>query len=304
MTLPNFLVIGAAKSGTSALHSYLWQHPDIYMSPNKEPNYFALVGRPPAFTGPGDDIINTRSVTDPVRYSELFEGATTEALIGESSNLYLYHPDAAERIFQAIPRVKLIAVLRNPIERAFSSYLHTKRDGREPEATFAAALADEPRRIAANWGHLWHYRSVGFYGRQLRRYYDRFPREQIAVYLYEDFDRDPAGTLADMFRFLGVDPSFTPDTGLRYNVSGKARIPWLQTWLTKPNGLKSALKPLLPAYTRQRLVQRAMQVNVDPGERPQLDAADRRDLAGGYEADIHDLQTLIGRDLSGWLRVG
>jgi hypothetical protein len=196
----------------------------------------------------------------------------------------------------------LIAVLRDPVERAFSSYLHTQRDGREPEATFAAALADEPRRIAANWGHLWHYRSLGFYGRQLRRYFERFPREQIAVYLYEDFDRDPKGILVDMFRFLDVDPSFTPDTELRYNVSGKARIPWLQTWLTKPNRLKSALKPLLPAYTRQRMVQRAMQVNVDPGERPQLDAAVRRDLVEGYRSDIKDLQSLIGRDFSGWLR--
>ena len=164
MTLPNFLLIGAAKSGTSSLYHYFRQHPQIYMSPNKEPSFFAYEGKAIQLTGPGDqDFHAKRIVTDLIDYQALFGDRTNQPAIGEASILYLYAPDAPARIHHYLPDVKLMAVLRNPVDRAFSSYAHLRRDGRESIADFRLALQEEEARIKANWEHQWHYAQLGFY---------------------------------------------------------------------------------------------------------------------------------------------
>jgi hypothetical protein len=301
VTLPNFLVIGAAKSGTSALYNYLWQHPDIYMSPFKEPGFFVFEGQRPDFRGPGDWLTNRLVVTDRVPYEALFDGVTTEKAIGEASAIYLYHSETPCRIQATIPHARLIAILRNPADRAFSAFQYTTRDGREPLTSFAEALAAETERVAANWAHIWHYRQFGFYYQQLQRYFDRFPREQLVVFTYDEFTADPKGVLKSLFHFLDVDPSFKPDLSLRYNVSGRARFKRLQQFLIKPSPLKEPLKALLPVYTRRRLVNRALELNVRGQEKAVLDPTDRCDLLEGYREDICQLETLIQKDLSHWL---
>jgi hypothetical protein len=299
--LPNFLIIGASKSGTSSLYNYLWQHRDVYMSAVKEPGFFAFAGQQLCFQGPGDAPTNQIGVTERAAYEALFAGVTTEKAIGEGSTLYLYHPDAPGRIRATIPDARLIAILRNPADRAFSSFQYTTRDSREPLTSFAEALAAEPERIAANWSHIWHYRQVGYYAHQLQRYFDCFPKEQIVVYTYDEFSAEPQRVLTGLFRFLDVDPSFKSDVSLRYNVSGPARLKWLQQFLIKPHPLKEPLKRFLPVYTRRRLVNRALAANVRTEERMVLDTAERRKLLEGYRNDIRQLETLIEKDLSHWL---
>ncbi len=152
MTLPNFLVIGATKSGTTSLYTYLKQHPEVYM-PMKEPNFFALEGRePPFFRGPeGWKEPSQKRITDLEGYRTLFAGASGEKAMGEVSPLYLYAPQAAYRIRRYVPEAKLVAILRNPVERAYSAYMHLVREDREPLG-FAEALKEEERRIQSNWG--------------------------------------------------------------------------------------------------------------------------------------------------------
>lgn len=302
MTLPNFLLIGAAKSGTSALYNYLWQHPEIYMSGNKEPNFFALEGETVCFNGPGSEIINTKSVTNLAEYEALFAGVRGEKAVGEASVLYLYHPQAAARIRHYIPDVKLIAILRNPIDRAYSSYLHMVRDGREPADSFTKALDEEPERIRANWAHSWHYQRLGYYHEQLQRYFALFPWQQIAVFTYDAFAAAPQQLLRQIFHFLEVDPSFEPDVSLRYNISGSPRWKRLQKWLLWPNPVKERIKFLLPAYTRKRLVNKLMTLNVKPATKPSMSAAERQRLQTLFRDDILKLQTLLNQDLSHWLR--
>lgn len=133
MTLPNFLIIGAAKAGTTSLYHYLAQHPQIYMSPIKEPNFFALEERCVDFRGPGDHLyIKQFSVTELERYRSLFQGVTHEQAVGEASPLYLYSPVAPARSHRYVPEMKLIAILRHPVDRAYSAFLHLLRDEREP----------------------------------------------------------------------------------------------------------------------------------------------------------------------------
>ncbi|TCJ15264.1 sulfotransferase [Rubrobacter taiwanensis] len=307
MTLPDFLIIGAQKAGTTALYRYLSRHPEIYMSPIKEPHFFAFEGREPDYRGPRDaEILRHMVVSDPGEYRALFDEASGERALGEASAMYLYLPGTAERIKRHVPEVRLIAVLRDPAERAYSAFTHMVRDGREPEPDFARALELEEERIRLSWGPIWHYRRAGYYHEQLSRYYALFDPAQIRVYLYEDLDRDASGTLRDIFGFLGVDENHAVDTSGRYNVSGVPRsrtLHALHDFLLRPNRFKAALRPLFPKRLRRRLVEGALErIRSRNLEKPPFPPEVRRDLVAGYREDILRLEELIGRDLSGWLR--
>lgn len=298
MGMPNFLIIGAAKAGTTALHNYLMQHPEIYMNPGvKESHFFAFENEIVDFQGPGDhEAINQVAIRSIEEYQLLFPKESAGKCKGEASPLYLYSQTAPERIFHYIPSVKLIAILRNPVERAYSSYLYLRSLRREPHGDFANALRDEQRRVAENWEHLWHYKSMGFYHEQLQRYFKWFDRSQIRIYIYDDFERNPGRLIQDMLQFLDVDCTFIPDMSAKPNPSGRPRSTTFQTWLNRPNVLKSLIKPLVPASTRQ-WVRRA---NLS---RPPLSREIRHTLIAEYREDILLLQDLICCDLSSWLEV-
>jgi len=150
--LPNFLVIGTAKAGTTSLNQYLRQHPQIYMSPHKAPRFFALEGQPLAFDGPGDRTRFT-FVTERAQYEALFDGVSTERAVGEASPWYLYVEQAPERIKHHVAHARLIGVLRDPVQRAYSNFLHARSEGLEPLDDFAAAMDAESERIDRNWSY-------------------------------------------------------------------------------------------------------------------------------------------------------
>src|SRR5919112_17920 len=185
MTMPNFLIIGAMKSGTTALYYYLEQHPEIYMSPVKEPNFFS--SQEPA------NVADT--VTHIGTYQHLFRGASGEKAIGEASHSYLYEPGAAAEIRRYIPEARLIAILRNPIERAYSHFLHMVRSGTEPLNDFAQALQEE-EAVGIHKGRTFQdYIGRGLYYDQLKRFFTTFSRDQVRVYLYEDLSDAPIRTV-------------------------------------------------------------------------------------------------------------
>ncbi len=306
--MPNFLIIGAAKSGTTALYHYLNQHPQVYMSPEKEPRFFAFEGQRPDFRSPADHQgINRCRFTSAEAYRELFRGVSGEKVAGEASTLYLYSPRAPENIARHVPEAKLITVLRNPVDRAYSAFLFMLRDSREPLDDFSLALEDEQRRIAENWGPEYHYMSRGFYYPQLKRYFERFGRDKVRVYLYDDLMEDPESVVRDMFRFLEVDETFAPDMSSKHNVSGVPTNKALQRaylFLRGSSPLKSALKPLLPARLRRRMYSRALRSvqSRNLKKAPPLSPQTRRELTEAYRDDILKLQDLIQKDLSKWLR--
>ena len=172
MSMPNFLIIGAAKSGTSSLYAYSKQHPEIYMSSLKEPRFFAFEGEKVDFCGPGSDVFNQETITNLEAYRALFNRVSDEKAIGEASPAYLCVPKAAECIYHYIPDVKLIVILRQPAERAYSSFLHTVRAGVEVNTDFTHALQEEEKRILNNWGFIWRHKTLGFYYPQLKPYFD------------------------------------------------------------------------------------------------------------------------------------
>lgn len=295
--MPTFLVIGAARSGTTALYTYLQQHPGVYMTPIKEPNFFAFEGQKLDVRGPGPDYINN-SITDLDTYQALFEAARVGSAIGEASPLYLYAEQAPARIHHHLPDAKLIAILRNPIEQAFSHFLYAKKQTLEPLDDFTAALDAEPERARNGWQPLFQYSQFPKYHAQLQRYYELFPADQLRVYLYEDFSSDPQAVLADVFAFVGVDPDFEPDVGYRPNAGGVPRSTLIQNLVMRPHLLNRMVGRFVPEELKRRLRDAISDRNVQRPEMPGP-ASDR--LHAELDPDIRDLQRLIGRDLSRWL---
>ena len=300
MILPNFLIIGSAKAGTSSTFNYLIQHPQIYGPDKKEPCYFAFKDNRPDFQGPGDEVLNESVITNYSDYLSLFDGVTNETAIGEASVVYLQNNEAPHRIRELIPDVKLIAILRNPVDRAISAFSHLKRDGFETSPSMGDALVLEPERKANNWQHLWLYSEMGLYAEALERYYALFPAENIAVYTYDQLKEDPLGLIRHMYAFLGVDNSFIPNMSYRHNVSGIPKSRLLHEFLRRPSLLKTIAKTILPDQTRSTLRRMITTKNITPAS---IDISDstRKYLRNLYRDDILRTQSIIHRDLRSWL---
>lgn len=297
MTLPNFLIIGAAKSGTTALHSYLRQHPDIYMPEKKELSYFSH-----SITVPN---IPRLYLEEEIRsfdeYESYFSHATKEKAVGEASPMYLYNKIASVRIKSLIPQCKIIVILRNPIDRAYSAYLHAVRDWREPAKDFYEALDLEPKRIKEGWSILYHYVNAGLYSQQLERYYSSFPSENIRVFLFEDLLSNPIMLFKDIFSLLGVDPNFEPDMTNHPNVSGtiKSRSyhSFMERLFVNDNPIKAISRVLVPKKIRQAAMLSLRSINM---EKQKIPDEYRQTLSVKFAEEIYSLQRLIGRDLSEW----
>lgn len=301
--MPDFLIIGAPKAGTTSLYHYLCQHPQIFMSPNKEPHFHAFEGAKPNFQGPGDGQawLNTHSVVDLNAYQHLFDGAAVGQKCGEASTMYLYLEESCDRIAQHNPATKLIAVLRHPLDRAYSHYSHLRREGREWESDISRALAKESERIEAQWSPAWHYRNVGKYHNQLQKYLKQFGPEQLRIYLYDDLLQKPHTVYREIFEFIGVSPEVKVDTSVKHNTTATfRRSKFLHDFLTAPNGLKTALKQFVPAHIRKPVAAKVYRQNVTPSL--PLSPLMRDELLPSFETEILQLQTLINRDLSGWLQ--
>jgi hypothetical protein len=203
--LPDFLLMGAPKAGTTALHAALALHPELFLSPVKEPKYY-LCGDspPPAYRGPGDAHSNQEWIWQRQRYLDLFSGAGDDQRAGESTPFYLYNRDARRRIATDLPNARLVAVLRDPVDRAYSDWMHLWADGLEPCADVVAACNLEPKRVDDGWAPFWHYRGLGMYGRQLADLFEHFPRDQVLVLRYRALVDEPRATLNRVCRFLDI----------------------------------------------------------------------------------------------------
>ncbi len=296
---PNFLIIGAAKSGTYTLHTHCARHPEVYMSAIKEPHYFSFgadkTSVKSARTRPVHSWITSREA-----YAKLFANHRGARMAGESSVSYLYMPGTAERIFEFNPKMKLIVSLRNPVDRAYSSFNMAKSYGLEPLKTLAEGLEAEPGRIQENSSLLLRYRDMGLYFEQLARYYDVFSPDQIKVIIYEDFVRNPVQVVREIFEFIGVTTDFEPDPDLHSNATKRPdnENP-IHDLFNGEHAARSILRRLLPMSARQQIREFVREVFFKPS--PPISIHERRKLEYLFRDDIRKLQKLLGRDLSAWL---
>ena len=289
MTLPNFFIIGAPKAGTTALYQYLQLHPEIFMSDPKEPHFFTYqCDRWPEWATP--------TLED---YQQLFAASNTAKAVGEASTWYLYSQNAAQAIGRLQPQARLIAMLRQPVDRAYASFVFRQQCGWEDIADFTEAIRQESERIAQAQPWDYHYLQAGRYAEQLQRYYDVFPAVQIKVFLYEDFKADAARVLRSICQFLEVSEEDLAHGNKTYNVTQRPKNKRLNNFLSRSSPIKAALKQLIPDRWRQPLANRVRQQNLE--KPPQLDPEIRQHLTLRVQDDILKLQGLIDRDLSEWL---
>lgn len=304
ITRPNFIIIGAGRSGTTSLYHYLEQHPQIFMSPVKETNYFSYdkSSRGAAGSGPqrADDLFRVKSAGE---YSALFASARSFRAAGEASPLYLYAPGTAERIKKALPDARIVAILRNPVDRAYSNYRGYVRDAVE-KRSFTEAVREERAGTARSLLRGSHnYLRAGYYARNLKPYFDLFDRNRIAIFLFEDFVENPVAVTRQLFQFLEVDSEFSPDTSIRYNATGfpksrrlhhllsdSAGAGWIKSRVT--GSLKSALMKCAVFLQRRNL------------KKGDLSPTLRSELTDLFREDIVALQSMIDRDLTDWLVSG
>lgn len=292
--VPNLFLVGAAKSATTTLYAQLKTHPDVFMSDNKEPHYLCCDHLAEPVRGPGDEGFERNLIRTLDDYLPLFAAAGSARYVGEASVYYLTFPDTAERIKELSQDARIMMVLRNPVERAFSAYMHTIRDGRE-ELSFPEGLAAEPGRIAGGYQPGWWYRTVGNYSESLRHYLDVFGRERVFIRLFEDF-ADQTAVMSDLWAFLDLDP-VTIDASQQLNASGRPKNRRLYDFFAKPNPARTVLRRLSPAPVRQRVRQRALGAL----DREAMDAAVRLSLATDFRDDILQLESVLGRSLESWL---
>lgn len=283
---PDFFVVGAPRAGTSSLYYYLVQHPDVYMTYPKEPNFF--YNR----KSPGSPVLEEKRLDE---YLRLFEGIPEHKQAGEASTSYLWSENAALEIKRFQPEAKIIIMLRDPVERAYSHYWHTMRYGGKFD-TFEQALDNEPERIRQGMWHGFYYVDNGRYAGQVARYLDVFGRDSVKVYLFEDLFRDARGVCRDVFEFLGVDPDAPVETGKIYNRGGAPRNR-LFARLIKSR-IKRPIRKMLPEALRQNLIEWIKDANNDPI--PEMDPKTRTRLKEIFREDTLHLEEMIGRDLSHW----
>jgi hypothetical protein len=303
MPLPNFFIVGAPKCGTTALYEAMKQHPDIYMGRVKEPAYFAFGGvRPEIQPGPAGAYLQRSAVWRSEDYLLLYADGKGYRAIGDATPLYLRSSQAAHGIRAAAPKSKIVAILRQPAERAYSSYLYMVEKGVENALTFSEALAQEHFKIEHNYFSGLYHQQNGFYQQQLNIYYQLFSRDQIKVFLYEDWNASPQKVLQELFEFLEVDTAFQPALW-RSNVTRVPRSRRLHYIARHPEWLGEnvrlgQLPPVRRAFS-SLLSLLDTRYNLKPPA--PLDPNLRAFLTRGYREDILQLQELIGRDLSHWL---
>lgn len=297
MNIPNFLIAGMAKCGTSSLASYLGQHPDIYISPKKEPRYFTSQNTEIyPLRGPKDERLMKWYVTDRGQYFDLFESAKEKAIGEASADTAYFHKYSVPLIKKELGDPKIILIIRNPVERSFSAYKHLIRDGRE-NLEISEAFERENERIEDNWELIYHYKKASLYYEAISAFLQNFTR--VKVVLNEQLLANPNQVLRECFEFLGVDQEFTANTSIRYNVSGKPHSRRLMFLIKRESAFKKVFmlvfKLMIPsANKRAKLKSYLLNKNL---KRIEINQHVKTEMYKYFEDDIRKTGTLLDKDL-------
>lgn len=311
---PNFFLIGTVKGGTTSLYRYLDQHTDIYLSPIKEINYFSkddinpehfakdyrhdIAIDLPKYLKEGMSYpVHIAHVTDESDYLKLFSKAGNAKAIGEMSLSYMLYEHTPKKILATYPNAKIIAMLRNPAERAFSQYIMNLKQGKILENDFIKEIVQDDEQEIKGWGANHQYLMIGKYYEQLKRYYDCFPKEQIKIFLFDDYKKNPDHIVEEMFEFLNVDSNIEINTSEKANEGGVPKLKKINYFLNQ-YGLISWAKNNLPRSWRSTF--KNLMYKTDKSSIPTMTSEQKQFLINYYESDILQLEQLIGRDLKSW----
>ncbi len=296
--IPNFLIVGPTKCGTTSFSIYINQHPDVFIPRLKEPHFFSNKVASLPLGGPGSDKVEASYIKTFGDYKELYSGRTEKALGDATADTIYYKDRIVPVIKEHIGDPKIIIILRDPVKRAFSAYQHLIRDRRE-SLTFEEALEQEEQRISENYDPLFHYRSCSMYADAVKVFRQSFT--DVLVLFTSDLYEQPDETFRTVFEFLGVDPDFKVDSGQRHNISGKPKNQAINDFVSKESKLRSLLRPLIRLFTteamRKKVVYNIQKKNLQRLE--MLPETESR-LRKYFSEDIEALEKELDVELGEW----
>ena len=313
--IPNFYIVGAAKAGTTSLYQYLAQHPEVYMSPIKEPNYFSteidldairpqvkerikLLNVDSFINGPMKTSLHRAFITKEEQYLALFRNSTHETAIGDASTSYLYSTVAAKNIFNFNPASKIIIIIRQPVQRMYSHYLMDRRMA-VTNLEFEEALLADKNNKSKSWGSKSLYYELSEYYEQVKRYYDLFPSTQIMVIRSEELREDARSTIKKIFQFLEIDDQFEPNLKQLFNSGVLPRNSFVSKIIAN-NYFRIRIRQFISnksikIFIKSLLFKKTSEEN--------LSEKTNRTLHEYFKDDITKLSKLINIDLSKWIKI-
>lgn len=293
--LPNFLIAGVARCGTTSLYYYLKQHPDIGFPDTKEPKYFSSQHIDFPQKGIGDRTVDEKMVTNFDDYQKLFQNLGEYDFVGEASSDYFYYSKyTIPKIKNTLGDVPIIISIRNPVERSYSAYNNLIRDGRE-NLSFSDAIGKEQGRIKNGWDWMWYYKRGSLYAEGIEAFQDHF--SNVKILIFEDF-KDPIQMLHSITDFLGVSRFEQYDVNTKYSPSGEAKNPIIKTLSSRKIPFINYIRnKLLDLFGRQRAENLAKNFFV----KDELSKEVKIELSNYFMDDIKKTEKLINRDLQSWL---
>lgn len=296
MSLPNFIVAGFPKCGSTALHYYLNEHPQIFMPKQKELHFFTSHILAVQNQGPGDKEIKKTQIKTLKDYKKCYSNVDGEIAIGDASPSYVNYPSEHETIKRDLNDPKVIVLVRDPIKRAYSNYLHLVRTHRETFG-FYEALQKESERKKLNYSDFWYYAFNSLYAEKIKRIKTTF--SDVMVITQEELSADTASTMTKVFDFLNVDSKFIPaNIDKRYNPGGTYKSNTVTKLIFKENSVKTAIKKVFPVPVWMKHIKQNV-IEKYKTETPDIDANAENLLLEVFRKDVHNLKTL-GVDVSNW----
>lgn len=306
---PNLFIVGAAKAGTTSLYYHLKQHPEVYLCPIKEPNFFSTDIKIENFSSAyrkrttfvDNSYFNTLPlkelqlsfVKNAQQYAKLFQNVTNEKIICEASTSYLYSSEAAKNIFNFNPDSKILIILRNPVERTFSHYLMAVKYG-FTSLNFRQAIEKDLATHRKGWGQSELFIELSLYYKQIKRYFDIFPKNQIKIILFDDLIKHQEKTIKEVYNFLSINKQYYTNLDKK-NAAEIPKFPKTNKLLTDV-GIKQMILKVINNKTKQKL-----KSYLFFKKKNQLSQTDKIFLLSFFEKDIQKTSKLIGIDLSYWL---
>ena len=296
MSLPNFIVAGFPKCGSTALHYYLNEHPEIFMPKQKELHFFTSSILAAQNQGPGDKEIKKTQIKTLKDYSKCYHNLKEEVAIGDASPSYINYPSEYDKIKKDLNNPKVIVLLRDPIKRAYSNYLHLVRAHRE-QLGFFEALKEENKRKDSCYSDFWYYTVNSLYADKIKRVKNVF--SDVLVITQEELSADTSATIKNIFRFLEVDDEFTPSNlDKRYNPGGTYKSNTVTKLIFKENSVKTAIKKVIPVpvwmkHIKQNVIEKYKTAT------PEIDEKTENHLLEVFKDDVQNLKKQ-GIDVSRW----
>jgi len=290
---PNLIIVGASKCGTTALYKYLEQNPNFFVPDRKELHYFSNFHLSECSRGPGDADVLDQVVKTWDDYTAVFQSAAAGQVSVEVSPSYFYFQECADIINERIlDNTKIVIMLRNPVQKIFSQYVHLVNEGRETES-FLDALGLESKRKLSGYSDMWLYRESGYYFESCKKFIDVFGRSNVKIIWLEDFSSNPFSVLDELSDFVGIVRPFKYDSLDTVNHIGTPKS-LLLAKLIAPNKFSNYVRNHFRYDWISRLKQRLKKYNA--GKREQLCPDVYHELMRIYAQDLLALEGLMGSD--------